>query len=79
MSIKKHKVTLTEDELDYLKQLISKGKVSVRKITHAQILLHANEGVPEEALKDTEIAKATRINCLIVERVRKLFVEEGLE
>ncbi len=79
MSTKKYKITLAEDELDYLKQLISKGKASARKITHAQILLHANEGVPEEALKDTEIAKAIRISCLTVERVRKRFVEEGLE
>jgi transposase len=79
MSIKKYKVTLTENELDDLKQLVSKGKVSARKITHAQILLHANEGTPEGALKDTDIAKAIHISRLTVERVRKRFVEEGLE
>ncbi len=79
MSVKKYKVTLTENELDDLKQLVSKGKVSARKITHAQILLHANEGTPEGALKDTDIAKAIHISRLTVERVRKRFVEEGLE
>jgi transposase len=79
MSIKKYKVTLTENELDDLKQLVSKGKASARKITHAQILLHANEGASGGALKDTDIAKAIHISRLTVERVRKRFVEEGLE
>ena len=79
MSVKKYKVTLTEDELNDLKQLVSKGKASARKITHAQILLHANEGASGGALKDTDIAKAIRISRLTVERVRKRFVEEGIE
>jgi len=78
MSVKKYKVTLTENELNDLKQLLSKGKASARKITHAQILLHANEGAAEGALKDTDIAKALHISHLTVERVRKRFVEEGL-
>jgi hypothetical protein len=68
MSVKKYKVTLTENELDDLKQLVSKGKVSARKITHAQILLHANEGTPEGALKDTDIAKAIHISRLLDSR-----------
>ncbi len=79
MPAKKYKVKLTEEERDYLKQMISKGKASARKITHAQILLHADEGSIESSAKDAEIAKAVHISHLTVERVRKRFVEEGLE
>lgn len=79
MPAKKYRVKLTKDERDDLKELLSKGKASARKIKHAQILLHADEGVSEGALKDTDIAKAVHVSHLTVERVRKRFVDEGLE
>ena len=79
MTVKKYRVKLTDSERDYLKQLISKGKASARKITHAQILTHADETLVEGSLKDTDIAKAIHISRLTVERVRKRFVEEGIE
>ena len=79
MPAKKYSVKLTEDECDHLNQLLSRGKASARKITHAQILLHADENVPKESSKDADIAKAVHISHLTVERVRKRFVEEGLD
>jgi hypothetical protein len=79
MPAKKYRVKLTTDERDYLTQLLSKGKASARKITHAQILLHADESAPEGSLKDDDISKAVLISRLTVERVRKRFVEESLE
>jgi len=71
MPAKKYSVKLTADERDYLKQLLSKGKASARKITNVQILLHADERVPEGSLKDEGITKAVHISRLTVERVRK--------
>ena len=80
MPAKKYRVKLTEDERTYLKLLISTGKTSVRKITHAQILIHTDEGLLSEgSLKDADIAKVVHISHLMVERVRKQFVEEGLD
>ncbi len=78
MPAKKYRVKLTEDERDYLKQLLSKGKVSARKMTHAHILIHADEGAAAGSLKDEDIAKAVHTSRLTVERVRKRCVEEGL-
>lgn len=78
MPAKKYRVKLTEDERSCLKQLISKGKASARKIIHANVLIHADEAVAG-SLKDKDIAKAIHISRLTVERVRKRFVEEGLE
>jgi transposase len=78
MPAKKYRVKLTEDERSCLKQLISKGKVAARKIIHANVLIHADEAVAG-SLKDKDIAKAIHISRLTVERVRRRFVEEGLE
>jgi transposase len=79
MPAKKYRVKLTEEERADLKQLISKGKMSARKMIHAQILIHADEGKPTDSLKDADIAQAIHISRLTVERVRKRFVEEGME
>ena len=38
-----------------------------------------DEGQGDEAMKDEEIARALRIGCSTVERVRRRCVEEGLE
>lgn len=79
MPAKKYRVTLTQEERENLTDLISQGKIAVRKLIHAQVLLHADEASISESLKDADIAKAIHTSRLTVERVRKRFVLEGLE
>lgn len=79
MPAKKYRVTLTQEERENLTDLISQGKTAARKLTHAQILLHADEASIVGSLKDADIAKAIHTSRLTVERVRKRFVLEGLE
>jgi len=79
MPAKKYKVTLTEEERIKLNKLTSKGKIAVRKLIHVQILLLADEADEKTSLKDADIAKAQNISPLTVERVRKRFVEEGID
>ncbi len=57
-----------------LRQLITRGKPSARKVTRARILLHAAEG-----LTDEQIGVALQTGLATVERTRRRFVEEGLE
>jgi transposase len=71
---KRYIVTLTEEERVHLLALTKKGKVSARQLTRAQILLQADAGGI-----DTVIAAALHVAIVTVERVRKRFVEEGLE
>lgn len=71
---KKYRVTLTETERGTLKGLLSKGKVSARKLKRAQILLAADSGQI-----DTVIAATVQVHVNTVERIRKRFVEGGLE
>ena len=71
---KKYIVELTNEERQELRDLISKGKLSVRKVTRARILLKADEG-----WKDKNIVTALDTSVATVERIRKRFVEGGLE
>ena len=71
---KKYIVELTDEERQDLRDLISKGKLSVRKVTRARILLKADEG-----WKDKAIVTALDTSVATVERIRKRFVEGGLE
>ncbi len=75
--MKKYRVTLTKEERKEMKKLINTGKSAARKIIHARILLKADE--TEGGEKDEDIRKALSISRITVERVRKRFVEEGLE
>jgi len=76
---KRYRVTLTGEERQELQKLVSVGKAAARKLMRARVLLLANqaEGGPGKA--DPEIVEAVACGRATVERVRKQFVEEGLE
>ena len=76
---KKHVVTLTEEERGSLQELISSGKGSARKLAHARILLKADDGAGGPSWTDGNIGEGAEVATATVERVRKRFVEEGLE
>jgi transposase len=76
---KKYRVKLTDEEREHLEGLISRGAMAVRKANHARILLHADEDSDAGYFKDEDIADVLHVGRVTVERVRKRFVEEGLE
>jgi transposase len=73
------KVTLTDEERDQLRTMLSSGKAAARKLNHARLLLFADEAVDGRRRTDQEIAATLGIGPRTVERVRQRFVEEGLE
>jgi hypothetical protein len=77
--VKKYIVTLTEEERAALDELIRKGKAAARKLTHGRILLKADVGSAGPGWTDQEISAALEVSTGTVERIRQLFVEEGLE
>jgi len=79
MPSKKYKVVLEADERASLRSLISRGKVAAYKRTHAQILLKADESPSGPRWPDQTISEAFDTSVSTVERVRKAFVEEGVE
>jgi putative transposase len=73
MPKKKYLVDLSPAERESLRQLVSRGKHSSRKVTRARILLLAADGSTDE-----QIVGALKTAFATVERTRKRFVEEGL-
>lgn len=76
---KRYLVTLTAEERKELETLISRGTVAARKLTRARILLLADQAEGGPTKSDPEIAQAVMCGRATVERVRKQFVEEGIE
>ena len=73
----KHTLKLDIEERDELLKLVKTGKSSAAKLTHARILLAADESV-EDAKTDIEIAKLLLVSVSMVQRIRSTAVESGL-
>jgi len=76
---KRYIVTLTDEERRWLRQLVSSGSGAARKLVHARILLKADHSEGGPGWIDAKIAEGLEVGTATVERVRKRFVEEGLE
>jgi len=79
MANKRYIIELTSEERKQLKKLIRTGKTAAYKQRHARILLLADEVSHGEHMTDEQIAKAVNCGVATIERLRKRFVEEGLE
>lgn len=76
---KKYIVTLTEEERRLLHTMLARGKAAARKLVHARILLKADGCSDGPNWSDDAIAEGLEVGRATVERVRKQFVEEGLD
>jgi transposase len=74
MPRKKYLINLSDEERQFLTELTSKGEIKVRKFKRAMILLKADEG-----FTDPQIMAALNVSRPCVERIRKRFVQGGLE
>ena len=76
---KKYPVRLSAHERDQLESLIATGVAAARKLHHARVLLKADEGPDGPAWPDQRIAEAVEVSQPTISRVRKQYVQEGLE
>lgn len=67
-------VDLSDQERGQLRDLMKRDRLAARKLTRAHILRLADENVVDAA-----IASALHVNVSTVERIRKHFVEGGLD
>ena len=79
MSLKRYRVTLTSDERQALDQRLRAGRASAPSLTRARVLLKADAGPDGPAWTDTEIADAFDLNVSTIARIRRRFVEHGIE
>ena len=76
---KKYPVILSETEREEVKRLIAAGTAPARKLTHARILLKADQSPEGAGWVDEKVAEAVEVSQPTVARVRKQYFEEDLE
>src|SRR5215470_4266167 len=76
---KRYAVVLTAPQRDQLKRLLAAGTASARKLTHARIVLKADQGPDGPGWVDEAIADAVEVSQPTVSRVRKQYGEQGLQ
>lgn len=77
---KRYKVTLTKEERAYLMGIINKGNHNSQTYRAAYILLNTDKGsFATKSSINEEISKVLIIGMRTIDRIKKQFVEEGLE
>jgi len=78
--MKKYIVTLTEEERKTLSDIASKGKQRSQKILNALILLGCDKGEYQtEHSTNEEMSRVLQISMRKIDRLKKRFVEGGLD
>ena len=78
--MKKYKVTLQKEEKSRLEAIAQKGSHKSQKVLNALVLLNCDEGqFQDHPIKNEDMASVLRISMRKIDRVKKRFVEEGLE
>ena len=75
----KYKVTLTNEEREELRGIVSKGLHSAQLYRTAYILLNCDEGKYGKKITNEEICRVLQISMRMIDRVKQRFVEEGFE
>jgi transposase len=77
--VKKYIVELTAAQRKELLHMISTGTAAARELTHARILLKADQGPEGPGWSDAQIQEALDISVATVARVRKRCAERGVQ
>ena len=77
--MERYKVTLNKEEFDQLHAIINKGVHSSQKFRNSYILLNTDEGEFSEKIVNKKISEVLKVGMRTIDRVKKKFVEDGLE
>ncbi len=75
---KKYMIKLKRDERTQLRELVQNGKDSAKALTHARILLKADQSKGQPGWTDGAISEAFDVSVATIERVRQIYVCQGL-
>ena len=78
--MEQYTVTLTAEEAEQLQALVVKGKHAAAKVVNALILLNCDETQARGRRRSSqEIAEVLQVSPRKIDRIKRRFVEEGLE
>ena len=74
----RYKVTLTKEEHSHLTKIANKGSHKSQKVLNALILLNSDESEGKKHSNE-QIAEILQISMRKIDRVKKRFVEDGMD
>lgn len=74
-----YRIKLTKDEVEELMSIINKGSHTSQTFRTAYILLNCDEGDFSEKVTNEQISKILKVGMRTIDRVKKKFIEEGLD
>jgi transposase len=78
--MEKYIVTLSSEEAEQLQSLVAKGKHAAQKVINALILLNCDQSQAGGRTRTSqEIAQVLQVSERKIDRVKRRFVEDGLE
>lgn len=78
--MKRYKVTLAKEERENLETITRKGSHRSQKVLNALVLLNCDEGeYNAQRARGEDVARILRISMRKIDRVKRRFVEDGLE
>lgn len=78
--MEKYIVTLSPKEAEQLRSLVGKGKHAAQKVINALILLNCDQSQGRDDRRTSqEIAEVLQVSERKIDRVKRRFVEDGLE
>jgi transposase len=75
----RYTIKLTKSEVEELMVIISKGSHTSHTFRVAYILLNCDEGKYSEKVTNEQVSKILKVGMRTIDRVKKKFIEEGLE
>jgi hypothetical protein len=78
--MEKYTVTLSAEEAEQLQRLVAKGTHAAAKVVNALILLNCDESQARGRRRSSqEIAEVLQVSPRKIDRLKRCFVEDGLE
>jgi transposase len=77
--MKYYTIKLTKEEVEDLNGIIDKGLHTSHTFRVAYILLNCDEGKYSDKVTNEQISKVLKVGMRTIDRVKKRFIEEGLE
>ena len=75
----RYTIKLTKSEVEELHVIINKGSHTSQTFRAAYILLNCDEGKYSDKVTNEQISKVLKVGMRTIDRVKKQFIEEGME
>jgi hypothetical protein len=75
----RYRIKLTRSEIEELESIVNKGSHKTQTYRAAYILLNTDEGEYSKKVTNERICEVLRIGMRTIDRIKRRFVEEGLD